>query len=127
MTPQLDRMLKVFHSIYGKDRKMTNKKKAREAVAEAQKELEKAQKLLKDSEVTYSIGDRFKSGRTKKILVVTTGCGLGNKASLTNLTSGHSLSSAKVEDLNKITQAELNAIGVGGFSRYWDSQRKELT
>lgn len=79
---------------------------------------------LKDSEVTYSIGDRFK-GQCRKYILCWSGQGRPNEAMLVDLTDGGVWSSGnRILDKSRITEAELVGIlGRGKFTRYWDNQK----
>ena len=82
---------------------------------------------LKDSEVTYSIGDRFKE-KIRKYILCFAGQNRPDEVMLVDLTDGGVWSSGnRVGDRGRITEAELAGIlGCGKFTRYWDNRKGEL-
>jgi hypothetical protein len=90
-------------------------------------EAERLEQQLKESEPTYSIGDRFKQhgyGSSDKYMLT----GLSKSVFLTNLTTGELYDDSPYEvgsDV-RISQREFNMISGGhGFVRYWDARKKE--
>ncbi len=97
-------------------------KNAKKAIASATAEIEAAEKALSESEVTYSIGDRFEYFSAKVILVR---YGISQSVQLTKLKDGIPLSSpTEVCRVTKISQDEFNRLcGGSTFTRYWDSRK----
>lgn len=106
-------------------------KKAQERIQAAEKKLAKARTALRDalkSEVTYSIGDRFKRDTSKYILVHT-----GNRDKqviLAGLVDGTCwYSGENPQNQKKITTEEFgnicNTTYKSEFVRYWDARKGE--
>ncbi|KKK80065.1 hypothetical protein LCGC14_2827220 [marine sediment metagenome] len=98
------------------------------SIEDHQAAIDKAKKELKELEaleVTYSIGDRFKDGASKVILVNIIGSGIvENNVALVRLGSGRSWNypfRARYSD--KITKEEMGTT-IGCLTRYWDNKKK---
>jgi hypothetical protein len=98
------------------------KKDIKIAVEAAGVEIADLEKQIADSEVVYSIGDRFVSGTGKCILVR---IGL-DKFGIVSLSTGnyHYGEFEKPEDCDRITPDELLAIYSGELTRYWDARKQ---
>lgn len=104
---------------------MKKKEKIEKTIEELQEALSKAQAELAEMEVTYSIGDRFKRQGQKAILAKM--CG---KIGLIQLPDGlnwgkNCVSETRVVNENRISEKEMDSIWNSGWSRYWNSQKKE--
>lgn len=103
---------------------MSERKILEESIEDHQKAIDKAKKELAALEVTYSVGDRFKS-RDKYILACTD---TNYNVHLVNLAHGSHLSnSTRVENTKRITQSEFNRILASNLPdpvRYWDARKK---
>ena len=77
---------------------------------------------IADSEITYSIGDRFTFGGCKRLLV---SIGAG-KATLVSLAGGKwQVEHIRPKDLLRITQAEFaDMCGTLKYVRYWDNLKQ---
>jgi len=91
----------------------------KEAIADKERGLEQE---IKDMEVTYSAGDRFKASCDKYIL---TGLADNNKVNLVNLRTGNSCNGVlRVGVLSSITPEELGHLyGCIRMTRYWDARK----
>ncbi len=95
-------------------------------IEESQEAIDKAKRKLKDLEITYSIGDRFITQHENKFILA--GAQNGEILLIALETGYCPCRPTKVEGSGKITQRELELIGCRSkLTRYWDSQRKELT
>ena len=95
-----------------------------QSIEDHQEAIDKAKRKLEDLETTYSIGDRFKIGSRKYILSL-----IDDRVAMISLNTGETWSSydCYVDNSYHISQKELDGISNSHFTRYWDSQRKELT
>ena len=86
------------------------------------KEIEDIEKQIADSEVTYSIGDRFKTAQEKVILVqVWSGV---YKYAFARLSTGECWNECfPASDPERITKEEIGSI-MGCLDRYWDARRQ---
>ncbi len=94
-----------------------------QSIEDHQAAIDKAKRKLEGLETTYSRGDRFKNEDGKYLLVYVKG------VTLVNLKTGHwEGNPIHVGNANSITQKKFDEIcGSETYTRYWDSQRKELT
>jgi restriction endonuclease S subunit len=84
-------------------------------------EIASIRQQIADSEVTYSIGDRFKSGSGKKSIIATTYKGVG----MLYLACGClSAGIYEVDDSHKITQSELDQFMGEDKVRYWNHAKQ---
>lgn len=76
---------------------------------------------IADSAVTYSIGDRFKCGERKRLLV-----NVGEIVSLVGLDDGgEQTNSIEVENHYQITQEEFDKLtATVKYTRYWDARKQ---
>jgi len=87
------------------------------------KEIEDIERQIADSEVTYSIGDRFKSPDGDKTILVSAA---NLQVVMAYLKSGSRDSDLRaVTCWHKIPEAEFNRIlDFEEFTRYWDARKK---
>ncbi len=95
-----------------------------DSIADHQKAIDKAEKELAKLEVTYSIGDRFKTNSMKHIL----GQIKGHKVAMFNLRNGFSHSGevvgeVVVDDVHAMTEKDLLRCCTCNPVRYWDSRK----
>ena len=91
------------------------------AMFNAEAEISRIRQQIADSEVTYSIGDRFTLFNTKRMLVEVDG-----RVSMIALDDGcHQARSGKVGSFERITQSEFDELRNGcKYTRYWDSRKQ---
>ena len=95
------------------------------SIEDHQTAIDKATKDLDALEVTYSIGDRFRNGTEKAILVNIIGCGVSVNVALVRLSSGRSWNYPFLaKRINEITKEEMGTT-LGCLTRYWDNRKKE--
>jgi hypothetical protein len=96
------------------------------AMAAFAKEIADLDKQIADSEVTYSIGDRFRDSSAKKWIIVVSGGGMGLCVSMARLSSGSLYCGSKqVNCYEKITEKEFKTFGDRTATRYWDARKEE--
>ena len=108
-----------------KEQKMSEqdtKKILMDSIEAHQKAIDKAKQQLKDTEITYSRGDRFTEPNGEKCILAVDGIGL----SLICLVDGNRWNSpVAVSDVFNVTQRELERMSTTSrFTRYWNSRRK---
>ena len=98
-------------------------------IRESQEAIDKARRKLEELETTYSAGDRFTEGAKDEKYILAVVSESPTKAVFVSLEDGRYWEEARrIKNCYSITQKEFDEICDGGeFSRYWDSQRKELT
>jgi len=94
------------------------------AIGTADKEIQRIKTLIADSEVTYSVGDRFKDDEGEKTILVSS---LTMEVVMACLKNGNRYGdSTPVSSWREIPQAEFLAkFGERNtFTRYWDARKK---
>lgn len=98
--------------------------------ARLKEEGERLQHEKEESEVTYSVGDRFRRSSSRdKYLLIRQGID-GYEVCLVGLENGHRNGQKKysVSDYKYITPSEIGRVYDGSaFVRYWDSRKKVKT
>ncbi len=96
------------------------------AMDRADKEIARLEQEIKEAEVTYSIGDRFKDEHGDKFIIAAVsgldGAGIFNSIRFVSLKTGHS-SGVRVENNARITSRELTLF-FGEHVRYWDNRKQ---
>ena len=88
-------------------------------------EIADLKKQIAVSEVTYSIGDRFKNDDGRKWLIVVCAGQVGTCVSLSALDGGCLYNGyQKVEEYKAITQWEFQRFASSRLTRYWDNHKQ---
>ena len=94
----------------------------------ADKEIASLKQKIKDTEVTYSIADRFKDAAKNKFIIALV-CGIpgssgwgNNEIRFVNLKTGHSHGCC-VKDYERITSQEISGF-LSEHTRYWDNRKQ---
>ena len=95
-----------------------------ESIKDHQKAIDKSERDLDALEVTYSIGDRFKYGTSRKFML--SDSDKNNRIAMVGLNNGIRYNTSwAVGDVGMITTREMNGMlsYFSSFTRYWDARK----
>ncbi len=95
------------------------------SIEDHQTAIDKATKDLDALEVTYSIGDRFKSHCDTKYMLVEVNDGIEKKVGLIAMGGNMPYPSICVKNMKKMTEFEYKATHNGNVIRYWDNRKQK--